>query len=189
MQLTLLVAFAAASGVYFLVEPHVNWLTVSLNPRWSSHTCGRPLTLAVALSAAVRPFIPPGVSPALLSSPIQQHACTQPHRHVWLVQVSVLTTLSWMVTAHWILHDVLGVALCVAYVSHLRLPNLKVSMRSPKHRRSAGRSRAASHTTARAMTAPTVGVHPPRCARCCSRACMCTTSSGCSSRRTSLASQ
>jgi len=59
-QLTLLVAFAAGSGVYFLVEPHFHSLMVS-NPGWSSHACGSPLALASALSAAVRPFIPPDV--------------------------------------------------------------------------------------------------------------------------------
>jgi len=35
-----------------------------------------------------------------------------------------------MVTGHWILHDALGVGLCVTYVSHIRLPNLKVRARS-----------------------------------------------------------
>ena len=61
----------------------------------------------------------------------------KPHGNFWLVQLSVLTTLAWMVTGHWILQDVLGMGLCVTYVAHLRLPNLKVSMPSPKQRRSA----------------------------------------------------
>lgn len=34
--------------------------------------------------------------------------------------------VSWMVTGHWLLNNVLGVSLCIAFVSHVRLPNIKV---------------------------------------------------------------
>jgi signal peptide peptidase-like protein 3 len=33
---------------------------------------------------------------------------------------------SWMVTGHWLLNNVLGISLCIAFVSHVRLPNIKV---------------------------------------------------------------
>lgn len=33
---------------------------------------------------------------------------------------------SWMVTGHWFLNNVLGISLCIAFVSHVRLPNIKV---------------------------------------------------------------
>jgi signal peptide peptidase-like protein 3 len=39
---------------------------------------------------------------------------------------SVVTTVSWLVTAHWTLNNVLGMALCITYVSYIRLPNVKV---------------------------------------------------------------
>lgn len=38
--------------------------------------------------------------------------------------VGVVAT--WMVTGHWLLNNVLGVSLCIAFVSHVRLPNIKV---------------------------------------------------------------
>ncbi|XP_074282198.1 signal peptide peptidase-like 1 [Silene latifolia] len=33
---------------------------------------------------------------------------------------------AWLVTGHWILNNMLGISLCVAFVSHVRLPNIKV---------------------------------------------------------------
>ncbi|CAI7865571.1 unnamed protein product, partial [Closterium sp. NIES-54] len=33
--------------------------------------------------------------------------------------------LSWLVSGHWLLNNALGAAICVAFVSHVRLPNVK----------------------------------------------------------------
>ncbi|GJP82079.1 hypothetical protein CLOP_g12302 [Closterium sp. NIES-67] len=35
--------------------------------------------------------------------------------------------LCWLVSGHWLLNNALGTAICVAFVSHVRLPNVKVS--------------------------------------------------------------
>jgi signal peptide peptidase-like protein 3 len=34
--------------------------------------------------------------------------------------------VSWMITGHWLLNNILGISLCIAFVSHVRLPNIKV---------------------------------------------------------------
>ncbi|MBA0714265.1 hypothetical protein Golax_013248 [Gossypium laxum] len=33
---------------------------------------------------------------------------------------------TWLVSGHWILNNLLGISLCVAFVSHVRLPNIKI---------------------------------------------------------------
>ncbi|XP_024366479.1 signal peptide peptidase-like 1 isoform X1 [Physcomitrium patens] len=43
-----------------------------------------------------------------------------------LTVFSVGVVASWMVTGHWLLNNVIGISLCVAFVSHVRLPNIKV---------------------------------------------------------------
>lgn len=33
---------------------------------------------------------------------------------------------AWLVSGHWILNNMLGISICIAFVSHVRLPNIKV---------------------------------------------------------------
>lgn len=33
---------------------------------------------------------------------------------------------AWLVSGHWILNDVLAISLCIAFVSHVRIPNIKI---------------------------------------------------------------
>lgn len=33
---------------------------------------------------------------------------------------------AWLVSGHWLLNNVLGISICIAFVSHVRLPNIKV---------------------------------------------------------------
>ncbi|CAI5507554.1 unnamed protein product [Closterium sp. Naga37s-1] len=40
--------------------------------------------------------------------------------------LSAALVLSWLVSGHWLLNNALGSAICVAFVSHVRLPNVKV---------------------------------------------------------------
>ncbi|CAI5981400.1 unnamed protein product [Closterium sp. NIES-64] len=40
--------------------------------------------------------------------------------------LSAALVLSWLVSGHWLLNNALGAAICVAFVSHVRLPNVKV---------------------------------------------------------------
>ncbi|KAL5582291.1 hypothetical protein UlMin_014733 [Ulmus minor] len=33
---------------------------------------------------------------------------------------------SWIVSGHWVLNNILGISICIAFVSHVRLPNIKI---------------------------------------------------------------
>ncbi|XP_031502134.1 signal peptide peptidase-like 1 [Nymphaea colorata] len=43
-----------------------------------------------------------------------------------LVLVSVGIVIAWLISGHWLLNNVLGISICIAFVSHVRLPNIKV---------------------------------------------------------------
>lgn len=34
--------------------------------------------------------------------------------------------VAWLVSGHWVLNNVLGISICIAFVSHVRLPNIKI---------------------------------------------------------------
>lgn len=34
--------------------------------------------------------------------------------------------VAWLVSGHWILNNLLGISICIAFVSHVRLPNIKI---------------------------------------------------------------
>ncbi|WOK94869.1 signal peptide peptidase-like 1 [Canna indica] len=36
------------------------------------------------------------------------------------------TVSAWLVTGHWLLNNILGICICIAFVSHVRLPNIKI---------------------------------------------------------------
>ncbi|KAL6123229.1 hypothetical protein ACLB2K_075751 [Fragaria x ananassa] len=43
-----------------------------------------------------------------------------------LLVLCIGTVAAWLVTGHWILNNLLGISICIAFVSHVRLPNIKV---------------------------------------------------------------
>ncbi|GLJ42284.1 hypothetical protein SUGI_0875230 [Cryptomeria japonica] len=43
-----------------------------------------------------------------------------------LALVSSVLVISWLVSGHWILNNLLGISICIAFVSHVRLPNIKI---------------------------------------------------------------
>jgi signal peptide peptidase-like protein 3 len=43
-----------------------------------------------------------------------------------LVVVSCVVVAAWLVTGHWLLNNILGISICIAFVSHVRLPNIKI---------------------------------------------------------------
>eukprot|EP00262_Sarcandra_glabra_P000310 TRINITY_DN10370_c0_g1_i1.p1 TRINITY_DN10370_c0_g1~~TRINITY_DN10370_c0_g1_i1.p1 ORF type:complete len:373 (+),score=41.85 TRINITY_DN10370_c0_g1_i1:310-1428(+) len=43
-----------------------------------------------------------------------------------LLFVSVGIVFAWLVSGHWVLNNLLGISICVAFVSHVRLPNIKI---------------------------------------------------------------
>ena len=42
--------------------------------------------------------------------------------------LSLSLVLSWLITGHWLLMDLLSMGLCVSLIAHIRLPSLKVSI-------------------------------------------------------------
>ncbi|GBG78297.1 hypothetical protein CBR_g26327 [Chara braunii] len=45
---------------------------------------------------------------------------------VLLIGLSSFVVLCWLVSGHWVLNNLLGIAICIAFVSHVRLPNIKI---------------------------------------------------------------
>lgn len=43
-----------------------------------------------------------------------------------LLVACIMTVAAWLVSGHWILNNFLGICICVAFVSHVRLPNIKI---------------------------------------------------------------
>lgn len=43
-----------------------------------------------------------------------------------LLLFSIGIVAAWLVTGHWLLSNLLGICICVAFVSHVRLPNIKI---------------------------------------------------------------
>ncbi|TYJ07536.1 hypothetical protein E1A91_A11G011400v1 [Gossypium mustelinum] len=43
-----------------------------------------------------------------------------------LLLACIFIVATWLVSGHWILNNFLGISLCVAFVSHVRLPNIKI---------------------------------------------------------------
>ncbi|KAH0978924.1 hypothetical protein GBA52_006101 [Prunus armeniaca] len=43
-----------------------------------------------------------------------------------LLFLCIGTVVAWLVTGHWVLNNLLGISICIAFVSHVRLPNIKI---------------------------------------------------------------
>ncbi|CAA0834395.1 Signal peptide peptidase-like 1 [Striga hermonthica] len=81
-----------------------------------------------ALYFCLSPYVAQIRSRFGLPDPYLSRCCT---KSVTRIQTLLLVTcvgfvVSWLVTGHWILNNLLGISLCVAFVSHVRLPNIKI---------------------------------------------------------------
>jgi signal peptide peptidase-like protein 3 len=43
-----------------------------------------------------------------------------------LAVISLSMVAVWLISGHWVLNNILGISICVAFVSHVRLPNIKI---------------------------------------------------------------
>ncbi|XP_058084157.1 signal peptide peptidase-like 1 [Magnolia sinica] len=43
-----------------------------------------------------------------------------------LLLVSAGIVSAWLISGHWVLNNLLGISICIAFVSHVRLPNIKI---------------------------------------------------------------
>ncbi|MBA0718942.1 hypothetical protein Golax_006659 [Gossypium laxum] len=48
--------------------------------------------------------------------------CLSPH----VAYLKSQLVAAWLVSGHWILNNLLGISICIAFVSHVRLPNIKI---------------------------------------------------------------
>ncbi|EPS59585.1 hypothetical protein M569_15219 [Genlisea aurea] len=63
-----------------------------------------------------------------LSDPYLSRCCTKPFTlfQSLLLVFCIGLVAAWLVSGHWILNNILGVSLCIAFVSHVRLQNIKI---------------------------------------------------------------
>ncbi|KAI3757645.1 hypothetical protein L6452_05188 [Arctium lappa] len=63
-----------------------------------------------------------------LSDPFVSRCCSKSFTRIQalLLFLCFSTVVAWLVSGHWILNNLLGISLCIAFVSHVRLPNIKV---------------------------------------------------------------
>ncbi|KAG9441270.1 hypothetical protein H6P81_017124 [Aristolochia fimbriata] len=63
-----------------------------------------------------------------LADPVVSRCCSKSFTRSRgiLVIFSAATVLVWLVSGHWLLNNILGIAICVSFVCHVRLPNVKV---------------------------------------------------------------
>lgn len=60
--------------------------------------------------------------------PFVSHCCSRSFTRTQglLVLVSAGIVIVWLISGHWLLNNILGISICIAFVSHVRLPNIKV---------------------------------------------------------------
>ncbi|KAJ4951977.1 hypothetical protein NE237_028809 [Protea cynaroides] len=63
-----------------------------------------------------------------LVDPFVSRCCSKPFTRCQGILVLVCTgiVVAWLVSGHWVLNNMLGISICIAFVSHVRLPNIKI---------------------------------------------------------------
>lgn len=63
-----------------------------------------------------------------LADPFVSRCCSKSFTRIQgLLLVACFSIVAaWLVSGHWILNNMLGISICIAFVSHVRLPNIKV---------------------------------------------------------------
>lgn len=63
-----------------------------------------------------------------LADPYMSRCCSKSFTRTqgFLLCLCLGIVAAWLVSGHWILNNLLGISLCVAFVSHVRLPNIKI---------------------------------------------------------------
>uniref|UniRef100_A0A7N0V8R5 Signal peptide peptidase-like 1 n=1 Tax=Kalanchoe fedtschenkoi TaxID=63787 RepID=A0A7N0V8R5_KALFE len=83
---------------------------------------------AAALFFCLAPYIASFRSMLGLADPFMSRCCSKSFtRTQGLLLVACAGTVgAWLISGHWILNNVLGISICIAFVSHVRLPNIKI---------------------------------------------------------------
>lgn len=63
-----------------------------------------------------------------LADPYVSRCCSKSFTRIQgiLLFTCSFTVVAWLVSGHWILNNLLGISICIAFVSHVRLPNIKI---------------------------------------------------------------
>ncbi|KDP22265.1 hypothetical protein JCGZ_26096 [Jatropha curcas] len=63
-----------------------------------------------------------------LADPFVSRCCSKSFTRIQglLLLSCSITVAAWLVSGHWILNNLLGISICIAFVSHVRLPNIKI---------------------------------------------------------------
>lgn len=63
-----------------------------------------------------------------LADPFVSRCCSKSFTRIQglLLITCVSTVVAWLISGHWILNNLLGISICIAFVSHVRLPNIKI---------------------------------------------------------------
>lgn len=64
----------------------------------------------------------------MLGDPYVSRCCTKSFTRSQAVLLLACVGIvgAWLVTGHWLLNNLLGICICIAFVSHVRLPNIKI---------------------------------------------------------------
>lgn len=83
---------------------------------------------ASALYFCLSPYTARVKSHFSLPDPYISRCCSKSFTRIQsiLLVICVALVVTWLVTGHWILNNLLGISLCIAFVSHVRLPNIKI---------------------------------------------------------------
>ncbi|KAL8474021.1 hypothetical protein ACS0TY_030754 [Phlomoides rotata] len=83
---------------------------------------------ASALYFCLSPYVAHIKSQFSLSDPYMSRCCSKSFTRIQslLLVLCIGLVATWLVTGHWILNNLLGISLCIAFVSHVRLPNIKI---------------------------------------------------------------
>ncbi|XP_051137981.1 signal peptide peptidase-like 1 isoform X2 [Andrographis paniculata] len=83
---------------------------------------------ASALYFCLSPHIAYIKSQLGLSDPYISRCCSKSFTRfqALLLALCIGLVVAWLISGHWILNNILGISLCVAFVSHVRLPNIKI---------------------------------------------------------------
>jgi len=83
---------------------------------------------AMALFFCLSPYITYLKTQFNLMDPFMSRCCSKSFTRLQglLMLFCITTVLAWLVSGHWLLNNLLGISICIAFVSHVRLPNIKI---------------------------------------------------------------
>ncbi|KAJ7562969.1 hypothetical protein O6H91_03G090900 [Diphasiastrum complanatum] len=83
---------------------------------------------ASSIAFCLAPYVTHANSQLGLQDPVMSRCCCGNFTRVqgFLVLVSAAIVAAWLISGYWMLNNLLGISICIAFVSHVRLPNIKI---------------------------------------------------------------